>query len=64
MAFKNSEKGQALIIIAFLAIALFAFAGLAIDGSMVFSDARHAQNAADTSALAAALSPLNGWRRA
>jgi hypothetical protein len=50
-----SEKGQALIIIALAAIGLFSFAALAIDGSMVFSDRRHAQNAADTAALAAAL---------
>jgi len=55
MIFKTSEKGQTLIMIAFAAIALFAFAALAIDGSMVFSDRRQAQNAADTSSLAAAL---------
>ncbi len=52
---KNSEKGQALIVIALAAVILFGFAALAIDGSMVFSDKRNAQNAADTSALAAAL---------
>src|SRR5688500_9324893 len=51
----SSEKGQALIIITLAAIMLFGFAALAIDGSMVFSDKRHAQNAADTSALAGAL---------
>lgn len=58
MAFKATEKGQALILIAFAAIGLFAFAALAIDGSRAFSDKRHAQNAADTSALAAALSKI------
>jgi len=52
---KSDEKGQALIIIALAAVGLFAFASLAIDGSMVFSDKRHAQNAADSAALAAAL---------
>jgi len=52
------ERGQALVIIALAAVALFAFAALAIDGSMVFSDRRHAQNAADTSAMAAALSKV------
>jgi len=36
------------------------FAALAIDGSRAFSDERHAQNAADTSALAAALSKIRG----
>jgi hypothetical protein len=55
MALKTSEKGQALIIISLAAVVLFGFAALAIDGSMIFSDQRHAQNAADTSALAAAL---------
>ncbi len=49
------EKGQALILIALAAIALVGFAALAIDGSMKFSDQRHAQNAADAAALAAAL---------
>jgi Flp pilus assembly protein TadG len=51
----SSEKGQALIIITLAAVGIFAFAALAIDGSIVFSDKRHAQNAADTAALAAAL---------
>lgn len=52
---KRSEKGQALVIIALAAVGLFGFAALSIDGGMVFSDRRHAQNAADTAALAAAL---------
>jgi len=56
----SSEKGQALILITFAAIGLFAFAALAIDGSMVFSDKRHAQNAADTAALAGALAHSRG----
>jgi hypothetical protein len=60
MSINSSEKGQALIIIAFAAIVLFGFAALAIDGSMVFSDKRHAQNAADTAALDAALSKTRG----
>lgn len=49
------ERGQALIIIALAAVGLFAVTGLAIDGSAKFSDRRHAQNAADTAALAGAL---------
>lgn len=49
-----SERGQALIIIALAMIGLVAMVGLAIDGSAKFSDQRHAQNAADTAALAAA----------
>jgi len=51
---KLPEKGQALILVALAAIGLFAFAALAIDGSRMFSDKRHAQNAADTAALAGA----------
>jgi len=50
-----AERGQALILIALAAIGLFGVAGLAIDGSAKFSDRRHAQNAADTAALAGAL---------
>lgn len=60
MTFKTTEKGQALILIVFAAVGLFAFAALAIDGSRAFSDKRHAQNAADTSALAAALAKIRG----
>ena len=58
MIIKASEKGQALILITLAAIALFGFAALAIDGSAVFSDRRHAQNAADTAALDAALAKV------
>ena len=54
------ERGQALVLIAISAIALFAMLGLAVDGSAAFSDRRHAQNAADTAALAAALAKVNG----
>ncbi len=51
----HSQKGQALILIAFGIVALIGFTALAVDGGRVFSDRRNAQNAADTSALAAAL---------
>jgi Tfp pilus assembly protein PilX len=54
-----SERGQALIVMALAAIGLFAIVGLAIDGSAKFSDRRHAQNAADSAALAAALEKVN-----
>lgn len=60
MEIKAPEKGQALILITLAAVVLFMFAALAIDGSVVFSDKRHAQNAADTSALAAALVKIRG----
>jgi hypothetical protein len=55
-----SERGQALIVIALAAIGLFGIVALAIDGSAKFSDRRHAQNAADTAALAGALAKING----
>lgn len=55
----KSERGQALIIFALAAIGIFGIVGLAIDGSAKFSDRRHAQNAADTAALAAALAKAN-----
>ncbi|MDQ3007051.1 MAG: pilus assembly protein TadG-related protein, partial [Chloroflexota bacterium] len=58
MLHKKSEKGQALVLIAFAAVGLFAFTALSVDGGRVFSDRRHAQNAADTAALAAALAKL------
>ena len=50
-----NERGQALVLIVLAAVGLFAFAALAIDGSAVFSDRRHSQNASDTAAYAAAL---------
>ncbi len=53
------EGGQALIVIALGAVVLFGFTALAIDGSAKFSDRRHAQNAADTAALAASLARVN-----
>lgn len=56
----HNERGQALVLIALAAVGLFGFAALAIDGSIVFSDRRHAQNAADTSALDAALAKTRG----
>jgi len=51
----NSEKGQALILISLGIIALIGFTALAIDGGRAFQQKRHAQNAADTAALAGAL---------
>src|SRR5687768_12011260 len=54
------ERGQALIIFALAAIGLFGIVALAIDGSAKFSDRRHAQNAADTAAMAAALELARG----
>jgi len=51
----NKERGQVLVIVAIAIIGLIGITGLAIDGSMILADRRHAQNAADTAALAGAL---------
>lgn len=56
----NSEKGQALILVTFGIIALIGFTALAIDGGRAFEEKRHAQNAADTAALAGALAYSRG----
>lgn len=52
---KTSERGQAIVLIALAIVGLFAFAALAIDGGMLYSARRHAQNTADTSAYASGL---------
>src|SRR5512139_3730177 len=60
-----SERGQALVLLVISFIALLGFAALAIDGGMVYSDRRYAQNASDASSLAgggiAALSMENSY---
>jgi hypothetical protein len=56
----TDQHGQALVLIVLAAVGLFAFAALAIDGSAIYSDRRHAQNAADTAALEAALTKTRG----
>lgn len=54
-----SEKGQAIVLIVFGIVALIGLTALSIDGGNAYSDRRNAQNAADTSALAAALAKIN-----
>lgn len=49
---KSSEKGQVLVLLVLAIVALLGFTALAIDGGLVYSDRRHAQNAADASSLA------------
>jgi hypothetical protein len=55
MNHKKSEKGQAIILIVFAMIGLIGLTALTVDGGMAYDDRRHAQNAADSAALAAAL---------
>jgi hypothetical protein len=49
---KHHENGQAIVLLAFAFIGLIGFAALAIDGGMIYSDRRHAQNASDAASLA------------
>jgi putative Flp pilus-assembly TadE/G-like protein len=69
------ERGQALILIVFAIVAMIGLTGLAIDGGNAYSDRRHAQNAADTAVMAAALArirqdptdpgiPADAWKSA
>lgn len=55
----RSESGQVILLVVLALIGLLAFTALAIDGGMVYSDHRNAQNAADASALAGALALAN-----
>lgn len=56
---RSSERGQALVVIVLAVVGLFGFAALAIDGGMLYSQRRQAQNAADTAAFAAAMAALD-----
>ena len=59
---KNNHigRGQALIVIALVAVALVGMVGLVIDGGRAFLDRRNAQNAADSAALASAYARIKG----
>ena len=56
----SREHGQALVLIVFAIVGMIGLTGLAIDGGNAYSERRHAQNAADTSVLAAALRKTHG----
>lgn len=60
MFHRNSEKGQALILIAFAIVGMIALVALAVDGGMAYADRRQAQNAADSAALGAGLAKVRG----
>jgi hypothetical protein len=51
---RPAEKGQAMVLLVLAVVALLGFTALAVDGSMVYSDRRFAQSAADAAALAGA----------
>ena len=50
----DRQRGQAIVLLAFLMVALLAFAALAVDGGNTYVERRRAQNAADAGALAGA----------
>jgi hypothetical protein len=50
----HSERGQVMVVLVLAIVILLGFSALAIDGGMVYSDRRIAQNAADAAALAGA----------
>ncbi len=52
---RKTEKGQAIILIVFAIVGLIGLTALTVDGGMAYDDHRHAQNAADSAAFAAAL---------
>ena len=60
MNIHSKERGQALIVIALALVALAGITGLVVDGGNAFLDRRNAQNAADSAALAAALTRVRG----
>lgn len=51
---RRGERGNAVVVVAVGAVALISVTGLAVDGGMAAGAYRHAQNAADAGALAAA----------
>ena len=55
---RRSERGHAVVVLALGGVTLLALVGLAIDGGMTAGAFRHAQNAADAGALAAARQEL------
>jgi hypothetical protein len=48
----NPESGQAIVLLVISLVVLLGFTALALDGGMVYSDRRSAQNIVDTAALA------------
>lgn len=54
-SYPQSEKGQAILIIALMFIILLGFAALAIDGARIYAERRTLQNVTDAAVLSAAL---------
>lgn len=58
---KATQRGQSLVLLALAFVGLLGMSGLAIDGGILFTDRRHAQNAADAASLAGAFAILQGY---
>jgi len=54
----SGQRGQALVLVMLALVGLIGLTALAVDGGNAYSDRRHAQNAADTSVMAAGLSRI------
>ena len=54
-----TQRGQAIVLVAFMMVVLLGFVGLAVDGGRAYLDRREQQAAVDASALAAANSCMN-----
>lgn len=57
---KQSESGQAIVLLVLVLTALMAAVGLAVDGGRLYLDRRTAQNAADNASIAAAHTMCSG----
>jgi hypothetical protein len=57
---ESKESGQVLVLIVLAIVGIIGFAALALDGGLILSERRRAQNAADASVLAAALAKIQG----
>lgn len=57
---EKRPRGQSMVILALAFVGMLGFTGIAIDGGMLYSERRNAQNAADAASLAGALAILEG----
>ncbi len=56
----RTERGQSIVLLAFAFVAMLGFAALAVDGGLLYTERRRAQNGADAAALAGALAIVYG----
>jgi hypothetical protein len=57
---RHTERGQSILILAIAFVGMLGFASLAIDGGLLYTERRRAQNGADAAALAGALAKIYG----